>query len=66
MKKLFASLLSWAFKSQNLDGIRCRTCTNRFWIEDADIEPPFFCPFCGIKFTGRAAVSDERFNDLGN
>lgn len=73
MRKWLAGLLVWLLQgvlgadSQEgpvLDGIRCSRCTNFFWITDAHLESPTFCPYCGVRFTGHKAVSD--FNDLGH
>jgi len=48
-----------------LDGARCPICTNYFWVTDAHIEPPHFCPFCGVKFTGHVPAPSD-FGDLGH
>lgn len=74
MKKWLAGLLVWLLRAllganlegPELDGVRCGSCQNYFWITDAHIEPPTFCPYCGIRFTGHRKISGADFGHLGN
>lgn len=72
MKRLLAGPAVWllhvlgATEGPELDGVRCPRCTNFFWITDAHLEPPAFCCYCGLKFTGHRKVSSADFKDLGH
>ena len=71
MKKLLVRLLVWCLRGDlkqgpELDGVRCTRCTNYFWITDAHIEPPTYCCYCGVRFTGHKAISGADFDNLGH
>ncbi len=42
-----------------VSGVACTVCKNYFWVQHVEIQPPAFCPFCGIRFTDKKLISDE-------
>jgi hypothetical protein len=70
MKRWILKCLIWMLgdtvQGPELDGVRCGSCQNFFWIADAHLEAPTFCPYCGIRFTGHRKISGADFNNLGN
>ncbi len=50
----------------SMDGIRCRRCQNCFWVEDAGIEMPSYCCYCGTCFTKVNVVDNGTFEDEKN
>lgn len=45
-----------------LDGLRCCTCTNYFWVEHGGIELPPFCCYCGTQFRKTDHISNLLFD----
>lgn len=45
----------------SLDGIRCRRCQNYFWVEDAHVEMPGYCCYCGTQFMKIEVIDNETF-----
>lgn len=70
MKRWLLKCLVWmlgdSVEGPELDGVRCPKCQNFFWVTDAHIEPPSFCPYCGLKFTGHREITGADFSNLGN
>lgn len=49
-------------EDRTVEGLKCHTCKNHFWVEDSSIELPKFCPWCGVEFDGVEKISEEEFN----
>ena len=57
-------LMTWDGQTGlSLDGLRCRKCQNRFWVEDLLLEVPAFCCYCGTKFQKVEVVSNQFFEE---
>jgi len=57
-------LMTWDGKTGlEMDGLRCRTCQNRFWVEDLTLEVPTFCCYCGTRFKKVEGLSNATFEE---
>jgi hypothetical protein len=58
VKLLFTSA---TMRARDVDIAQCAICSNHFWFEDAQIEIPKFCPYCGIRFERTRWLSSNQF-----
>lgn len=45
-----------------LDGLRCCTCQNYFWVENGGIELPPYCCYCGTRFLRTDIIQNYEFD----